>query len=196
MGLRPCYTFCMCPGGVIVPATAYKNTNTVNGMSLYNRDAKFANSGCVAGVDPNKLLGKEASPMEMLDWLEALENKEGAQTLGIAAPESASKMMKQNINNIEQLGNTREFTEGVTNLDARMMGLQVLNPSNKLDIIDPTQIKEILSSEQNDSVLVAALNMTVGEIRAAYNQAVSQRVELKFKDKRNLIFTLGTSMMN
>tara|TARA_R110000850_G_scaffold29186_2_gene80737 strand:- start:5975 stop:19717 length:13743 start_codon:yes stop_codon:yes gene_type:complete len=125
--------------------------------------------------------------------LEALENKEGAQTLGIAAPESASKMMKQNINNIEQLGNTREFTEGVTNLDARMMGLQVLNPSNKLDIIDPTQIKEILSSEQNDSVLVAALNMTVGEIRAAYNQAVSQRVELKFKDKRNLIFTLGTS---
>ena len=68
-----------------------------------------------------------------------------------------------------------------------MMGLQVLNPSNKLDIIDPTQIKEILSSEQNDSVLVAALNMTVGEIRAAYNQAVSQRVELKFKDKRNLI---------
>jgi hypothetical protein len=69
------YTFCMCPGGIIVPATAYKNTNTVNGMSLYNRDAKFANSGCVAGVDPNKLLGKEASPIEMLDWLEALENK-------------------------------------------------------------------------------------------------------------------------
>jgi hypothetical protein len=125
--------------------------------------------------------------------LEAIENKEGAQTLGIAAPESASKMMKQNINNIEQLGNTREFTEEVTNLDARMMGLQVLNPSNKLDIIDPTQIKEILTSEQDDSVYVAALDMTIGEIRSAYNQAVSQRVELKFKDRRNLIFTLGTS---
>ena len=125
--------------------------------------------------------------------LEAIENKQGAQTLGIAAPESASKMMKQNINNIEQLGNTREFTEEVTNLDARMMGLQVLNPSNKLDIIDPTQIKEILTSEQDDSVYVAALDMTIGEIRSAYNQAVSQRVELKFKDRRNLIFTLGTS---
>ena len=132
--------------------------------------------------------------------LEALENKEGAQTLGIAAPESASKMMKQNINNIEQLGNTREFVDGITNLDARMMGLQVLNPSNKLDIIDPTQIKEILTSEQDDSIEIPGMGlnekgkvMKVGDVRRLYNEAVSQRVELKFKDKRNLIFTLGTS---
>ena len=37
---------------------------------------------------------------------------------------------------------TQPFAEGSVRLDARMMGLQVLNPSNKLDIIDPTQIKE------------------------------------------------------
>ncbi|MDA3954137.1 MAG: FAD-dependent monooxygenase [Bacteroidales bacterium] len=71
----PVYTFCMCPGGVIVPATANENTNIVNGMSLYNRDAKFANSAIVAGVNPDKLLGKETSAPEILDWLEALENK-------------------------------------------------------------------------------------------------------------------------
>jgi len=34
---RPVYTFCMCPGGIVVPATAYANTNIVNGMSLYRR---------------------------------------------------------------------------------------------------------------------------------------------------------------
>lgn len=68
------YTFCMCPGGIVVPATAYKNTNIVNGMSLYNRDAKFANSACVAGVNPDRLLGKESSALEILDWVENLEN--------------------------------------------------------------------------------------------------------------------------
>jgi len=124
--------------------------------------------------------------------LEAIEK--GKETISIATPVSASKMMKQRINNIEQLRNTNEFTEGVTTLDARNMGLQVLNPSNKLDIIDPTQIKEILTAEQDDSVFVEGLGMTVGEIRKAYNDAVSKRVELKFKNRRNLIFTLGTAL--
>jgi len=124
--------------------------------------------------------------------LEAIEA--GQETLAIAAPESASKMMKQQINNIEQLSTTAPFTEGSIRLDARMMGLQVLNPSNKLDIIDPTQIKELLTNEQDDSVFVEALDMTVGQIRTEYNKAISQRVELKFKNKRNLIFDLNTSL--
>jgi hypothetical protein len=67
------YTFCMCPGGIVVPATAYQNTNTVNGMSLYNRDGEFANSACVAGVNPQKLLGDNISAKHILDWVEKLE---------------------------------------------------------------------------------------------------------------------------
>ena len=47
----PVYTFCMCPGGTVVPATAYSDTNIVNGMSLYQRNGKFANSACVAGLN-------------------------------------------------------------------------------------------------------------------------------------------------
>jgi uncharacterized FAD-dependent dehydrogenase len=69
------YTFCMCPGGVIVPAAAFENTSIVNGMSLYKRNAEFANAACVAGLNLNDLLQKEVSPMEALDWLEVLENK-------------------------------------------------------------------------------------------------------------------------
>ncbi|MBF0572749.1 MAG: FAD-dependent oxidoreductase [Desulfamplus sp.] len=52
-GRLPVYTFCMCPGGVIVPSTAYENTNTVNGMSRYKRDGIFANAACVAGKGAN-----------------------------------------------------------------------------------------------------------------------------------------------
>ena len=74
-GNSPVYTFCMCPGGKIVPAGAFKNSNIVNGMSNYQRNGEFANAACVAGVDPNVLLGKEASAEDILDWVEALELK-------------------------------------------------------------------------------------------------------------------------
>ncbi len=72
-GNQQIYTFCMCPGGIIVPAAAYADTNIVNGMSLYMRDAQFANAACVAGVHINDLLGREANPLEALEYLEKLE---------------------------------------------------------------------------------------------------------------------------
>jgi len=82
----PVYTFCMCPGGIIVPATAYNNTNIVNGMSNYKRNARFANSACVAAVNPGKLFGREANAMEILDWLENLEQQFFNYSNGYSAP--------------------------------------------------------------------------------------------------------------
>ncbi|MBA4389562.1 MAG: FAD-dependent oxidoreductase [Syntrophus sp. (in: bacteria)] len=85
-GNLPVYTFCMCPGGVVVPATAYENTNIVNGMSRYKRNEKFANAACVCGISLDKLLGKEIEPLEALDWLEALEESFYRYSNGYAAP--------------------------------------------------------------------------------------------------------------
>jgi len=70
---RPVYTFCMCPGGTIVPAAAYKNTNIVNGMSPYSRAGKFANAACVAGIHPDELVGRTTTPQETLSWITDLE---------------------------------------------------------------------------------------------------------------------------
>jgi hypothetical protein len=85
-GLLPVYTFCMCPGGVIVPATAYPDRNIVNGMSLYQRDGRFANAACVAGVNLETLLGHTAEPLEALDWLENLEGVFHQYARGFRAP--------------------------------------------------------------------------------------------------------------
>lgn len=85
-GKLPVYTFCMCPGGVVVPATAYADTNIVNGMSLYNRDGEFANAACVAGVNLSQLLGREVSALEALDWLGALEQDFFRYSKGYQAP--------------------------------------------------------------------------------------------------------------
>lgn len=72
-GQAPVYSFCMCPGGKVVPATAGKKANVVNGMSNYSRSAPFANAAVVAGTDIQELLERDVSPLEALDWLEKLE---------------------------------------------------------------------------------------------------------------------------
>jgi len=45
------FSFCMCPGGLIVPAATAPGELVVNGMSLSRRDSPFSNSGFVTAVD-------------------------------------------------------------------------------------------------------------------------------------------------
>lgn len=49
---RGVFSFCMCPGGWIVPASTEVDGLVVNGMSLSKRNSPFANSGLVVGVEP------------------------------------------------------------------------------------------------------------------------------------------------
>lgn len=49
---RGVHSFCMCPGGWIVPAATSNDEVVVNGMSLSRRDSPFANAGLVVGVEP------------------------------------------------------------------------------------------------------------------------------------------------
>lgn len=49
---RGVHSFCMCPGGFIVPAATENDEVVVNGMSLSKRDSPFANSGLVVTVEP------------------------------------------------------------------------------------------------------------------------------------------------
>jgi len=48
---RGVHSFCMCPGGFIVPAATANDEVVVNGMSLSQRDSPFANSGLVVSVE-------------------------------------------------------------------------------------------------------------------------------------------------
>ncbi|MEM7298296.1 MAG: FAD-dependent oxidoreductase, partial [Bacteroidota bacterium] len=48
---RGVFSFCMCPGGFIVPAATAPGEIVVNGMSPSRRDSKYANSGMVAAVE-------------------------------------------------------------------------------------------------------------------------------------------------
>lgn len=49
---RGVFSFCMCPGGLVVPAATEPGELVVNGMSLSRRDSPYANSGIVVAVEP------------------------------------------------------------------------------------------------------------------------------------------------
>jgi uncharacterized FAD-dependent dehydrogenase len=85
-GNHTVFSFCMCPGGIVVPAAAYANSNIVNGMSFYSRNGNFANAACVAGIHPDELAGKTVSPLEALENLQMLEEKFYQFTNSYSAP--------------------------------------------------------------------------------------------------------------
>ncbi len=53
---RGVHSFCMCPGGWIVPAATENDEVVVNGMSLSRRDSPFANSGMISTVEPEDIV--------------------------------------------------------------------------------------------------------------------------------------------
>ena len=52
VGSRGVFSFCMCPGGIIVPAATGDSQQVVNGMSNSRRNSPFANSGIAVTVSP------------------------------------------------------------------------------------------------------------------------------------------------
>lgn len=70
---RGVYSFCMCPGGVIVPSASGPGQSVVNGMSSSARSSKWANSGMVVEILPDDVQGE--SPLKMLDFQESIEKK-------------------------------------------------------------------------------------------------------------------------
>ena len=51
---RSVYSFCMCPGGMVVAATSEPGRVVTNGMSQYSRNERNANAGIVVGIEPDK----------------------------------------------------------------------------------------------------------------------------------------------
>lgn len=60
------YTFCMCPGGYIINASTEENGVCVNGMSLRDRRAPFANSAVIRGVLPEDVRAYASSETDVL----------------------------------------------------------------------------------------------------------------------------------
>ncbi|MBR1785395.1 MAG: NAD(P)/FAD-dependent oxidoreductase [Bacteroidales bacterium] len=67
------YSFCMCPGGVIVPAATAQGEQVVNGMSNSRRNSPWANSGIAVSVTPADVGSDDT--MALLDFQRKVERR-------------------------------------------------------------------------------------------------------------------------
>lgn len=70
---RSVYTFCMCPGGVVVGATSVEGCVVTNGMSEFKRDKENANAALLVNVDERDFGSKH--PLAGIEFQEKLEKK-------------------------------------------------------------------------------------------------------------------------
>ena len=68
---RGVYSFCMCPGGFVIPAATGPEQVVVNGMSPANRGTQWSNSGMVVELRPEDVEGDDA--LRLLRYQEELE---------------------------------------------------------------------------------------------------------------------------
>lgn len=70
---RGVFSFCMCPGGIIAPASTVKNTVVVNGWSPSKRNNPYANSGMVVAVNEEDY--NDQTPLAGLHYQHEVEAK-------------------------------------------------------------------------------------------------------------------------
>lgn len=72
---RGVFSFCMCPGGFIVPSATSPGEIVVNGMSPSRRDSKFSNSGIVVAVGEKDFMVTEQNPLAALEFQKSVEQR-------------------------------------------------------------------------------------------------------------------------
>jgi uncharacterized FAD-dependent dehydrogenase len=76
VGKRGVYSFCMCPGGFIVPSATDQEEVVVNGMSSSHRNSSWANSGIVVEIHPD-----DAKPFERYGMFAGLRFQQSLERL-------------------------------------------------------------------------------------------------------------------
>ena len=72
---RGVYSFCMCPGGLVVPAATAPGEIVTNGMSLSKRNSPFANSGIVVGLESSDYATHEGDVFAGLEFQSQVEKR-------------------------------------------------------------------------------------------------------------------------
>lgn len=70
---RAVYSFCMCPGGYIIPSASAPGEMVTNGMSPSNRGTRWANAGMVVEILPDDIPGND--PLKMMRYQQSIERR-------------------------------------------------------------------------------------------------------------------------
>ena len=70
---RGVFSFCMCPGGILVPSSTEPETVVLNGMSNAARNSKWADAGVVVQIEPGDQPEQYTGPFALMDFQRDVE---------------------------------------------------------------------------------------------------------------------------
>ncbi len=158
---RSVYSFCMCPGGLVVAATSEPGRVVTNGMSQYSRNERNANSAIVVGITPDDYPGH---PLAGIEFQRRLEER--AFELGGGTYEAPGQLVGDFIADrpSEALGTVRpSYTPGVHlgDLSSSLPDYAIAAIREALLAFD----KQIKGFAMNDAVLTGVETRTSSPIR-------------------------------
>jgi uncharacterized FAD-dependent dehydrogenase len=170
---RGVFSFCMCPGGIIAPASTRANTVVVNGWSPSKRNNPYANSGMVVSVDEKDY--HDESPLAGLHYQYQIEQQSYNAGGGMyVAP--AQRMVDFSQNNTSSSLPSCSYTRGVQ--------------SANLSEVLPSAIYECLAKafEQfgkkmkgyytNEAIVVATESRTSSPVRIPRDKESLQHLQI------------------
>ncbi len=176
-GDRGVYSFCMCPGGIVVAAASGERQLVVNGMSPSNRGSKWSNSGIVVEIHPGDFPEyQKYGELELLKFQEDLEEK--AWIAGGKTQVAPAQLMADFVNNVksEELPKT-SYAPGIISSNLN----EWLPPFISDRLKDGLQKVGVTSKGYftNEAVLLAVESRTSSPVRILRDRETMQHVEIK-----------------
>ncbi len=172
---RGVFSFCMCPGGILVPAATDRGEMVLNGMSNSARNSKWANAGVVVQVNPEDVPEfAEFGPLQVLRFQQSVEKKLFEYSNSIKAP--AQRM--------------EDFTRGIVSKDlpetsykpgAYPAPLHELLPpfvATRLQKAFPEFNKKMRGYYTNKALLLAVESRTSSPVRIPRDKETLQHLDL------------------
>lgn len=204
---RGVYSFCMCPGGFVVPAASGPHQLVVNGMSPSNRGTKWSNSGMVVEIRPEDLLhpdlqltpgglipGSELAQTEALIQASGKQEKDNLHVLSIMRFQEQLEQLCWQQGNMRQTAPSQrmvDFTQKKLSYDLPKSSYSPGLVSSPLHFWMPPFISERLSKGfqlfgkssrgflTNEAVMIAVETRTSAPIRIVRDTETLQHVTIE-----------------
>ena len=178
VGKKGVYSFCMCPGGFIVPAATAPGEIVVNGMSTSERDSRFANSGIVVGVGERefKPFMKEFGPLAGVEYQRQIEQK-AFKMAGETQKAPAQRLQDFVRGKYSKALNDTSYIPGLTSVNMR--DLLPMEVSKALQGAFKTWGKSMHGYLSNDAQIVGVESRTSSPIKIPRDSETLENQQIK-----------------
>ena len=177
---RGVFSFCMCPGGILVPSSTEDGTVVLNGMSNAARNSKWANAGVVVQIEPGDQPAQYEGPFALMDFQRDIERSmyRWAQSNGARHPLAApAQRMKDFCRGIvsKDLPKT-SYHPGA--LSAPLHELLPEHVSLRLRRAFPQVDRQMHGYYTNDALLLGVESRTSSPVRLPRNPETYEHVDV------------------